>query len=29
VPTTEPETTVHRIGSGRYDFSARWDRSPD
>jgi alpha-L-rhamnosidase len=28
VPTTEPETPVHRIGSGRYDFSARWDRSP-
>jgi alpha-L-rhamnosidase len=27
VPTTEPETPVHRIGSGRYSFSARWDRS--
>jgi alpha-L-rhamnosidase len=26
VPTTEPEATVHRIGSGRYSFSARWDR---
>ena len=28
VPTTEPETAVRRVGSGRHSFRARWDRSP-
>jgi alpha-L-rhamnosidase len=28
VPTTDPEATARRVGSGRHRFSARWERPP-